>query len=215
MSDLTEVEQLRLQLTEAEATRLNLEWKLGEAKAALADAKGVVTAAEAWRDWFPHVDSMFAPENTLIAAVDASRVGASGAQRVATAEQDAPRQYGAVSAEIADMLERAWNIIANVGVHVRNNWDSEHPEWVEAAQRWRDEQYFPWLRQYCARRALTSEQTEASDKKRAEVEAELFRAGVHPGVESCTERNGFGRPCLLPKHGDERVCLFPGRAGVA
>jgi len=31
----------------------------------------VVEAAKAWRAWFPHHDSMFAPENTLIAAVDA------------------------------------------------------------------------------------------------------------------------------------------------
>lgn len=49
----------------------------------------------------------------------------------------------------AKTLEQAWNIIANVGVHVRNNWDSEHPEWVAAALRWRDEMYFPWLKQHC------------------------------------------------------------------
>lgn len=31
----------------------------------------VVEAARAWRRWFPHADSMFAPENALIGVVDA------------------------------------------------------------------------------------------------------------------------------------------------
>lgn len=45
-------------------------------RAELAAAGPVIDAAEAWRTWFPHADSMFAPENTLIAAVDARRANA-------------------------------------------------------------------------------------------------------------------------------------------
>lgn len=33
--------------------------------------RDVLAKAQAWRQWFPHVDSMFLPENALIAAVDA------------------------------------------------------------------------------------------------------------------------------------------------
>lgn len=45
------------------------------------------------------------------------------------------------------MIEQAFNLLANVGVHVRNQgWDSEHPEWREAAEKWRDNEYHPWLR---------------------------------------------------------------------
>jgi DNA repair exonuclease SbcCD ATPase subunit len=121
--DEREIEQLKLQLSEAEADRQSLQQRLDEAErglaasdrdlnalareskaeaerlnaqlrerrrdyavsleqmsAALAAAtrladrdKRVLDAAEAWRDWFPHVDSMFIPENALIGAVDARR----------------------------------------------------------------------------------------------------------------------------------------------
>lgn len=46
---------------------------------------------------------------------------------------------------VHDMLEQAWNIIANAGLH-RGGWDNEHSEWVVAAQTWRDSMYFPWLK---------------------------------------------------------------------
>jgi hypothetical protein len=60
------------------------------------------------------------------------------------------RTYGAVTKTVADMIEHAWNIIANVGVHVHTGgWDAQHPSWVDAAKRWRDERYHPWLRYYC------------------------------------------------------------------
>jgi hypothetical protein len=36
-----------------------------------------------------------------------------------------------------DLLYRAWTVIANAGHH-RGGWDVEHPEWVEAAEKWRD-----------------------------------------------------------------------------
>lgn len=59
--------------------------------------------------------------------------------------------YGTVTRQIADMLEQAWNIIANVGIHVHTGgWDAQHPSWVDAAKRWRDERYHPWLSYYCA-----------------------------------------------------------------
>lgn len=39
--------------------------------------------------------------------------------------------------EADDLLYTAWTIIANAGLH-RGNWDAEDPEWVAAAERWRD-----------------------------------------------------------------------------
>ena len=42
-----------------------------KAEAELERVKPVLEAAKAWRAWFPHHDSMFAPENALITAVDA------------------------------------------------------------------------------------------------------------------------------------------------
>lgn len=44
-----------------------------KAEAELARVKPMLDAAQAWRDWFPFPDSMFAPENALIAAVDAAK----------------------------------------------------------------------------------------------------------------------------------------------
>lgn len=41
-------------------------------------AQPVLDAARAWRRWFPSVDSMFVPENALIAAVDAFDAGPGG-----------------------------------------------------------------------------------------------------------------------------------------
>lgn len=38
---------------------------------------------------------------------------------------------------LLDLLLDAWGVIANAGVH-RGNWDAEHPDWVEAAEKWRD-----------------------------------------------------------------------------
>ncbi len=45
--------------------------------------------------------------------------------------------------EADDLLEMAWVIIANGGVH-KGGWESQDPEWVEAATNWRDE-YFGYL----------------------------------------------------------------------
>lgn len=50
---------------------------------------------------------------------------------------------------IPDMLEQAWNIIANAGLH-QGGWDAAHPEWIEAAAKWRDESYHPWLSRHVA-----------------------------------------------------------------
>ena len=36
-----------------------------------------------------------------------------------------------------DLTYWAWTIIANAGVHL-GGWDAQHPEWVEAAEKWRD-----------------------------------------------------------------------------
>lgn len=38
---------------------------------------------------------------------------------------------------LLDLLADAWGVIANAGLH-HGNWDAEHPDWVEAAERWRD-----------------------------------------------------------------------------
>lgn len=58
--------------------------------------------------------------------------------------------FGIVTSAVADMIEQAWNIIANVGVYVHTGgWDAQHPSWVDAAKRWRDERYHPWLSYYC------------------------------------------------------------------
>lgn len=40
--------------------------------------------------------------------------------------------------EATDMVYWAWTIIANAGVHL-GGWDSQHPDWVNAAIQWRDE----------------------------------------------------------------------------
>ena len=41
-----------------------------------------------------------------------------------------------------DLLETAWNIIANSN---EGNWDKETDEWKKAAERWRDE-YFKFIK---------------------------------------------------------------------
>jgi hypothetical protein len=38
---------------------------------------------------------------------------------------------------LLDLLHDGWGVIANAGVH-RGSWDAEHPDWVAAAERWRD-----------------------------------------------------------------------------
>jgi hypothetical protein len=40
--------------------------------------------------------------------------------------------------ELWDCLEMAWVVIANVGVH-KEGWKGQHPEWVKAAEKWRDD----------------------------------------------------------------------------
>lgn len=37
----------------------------------------------------------------------------------------------------SDLLYDAWTVIANVGVH-RGGWDTQHDDWRNAAERWRD-----------------------------------------------------------------------------
>lgn len=40
--------------------------------------------------------------------------------------------------DLHTLLHSAWGLIANAGTHVGRGWDSEHPEWVAAAERWRE-----------------------------------------------------------------------------
>lgn len=40
--------------------------------------------------------------------------------------------------QLNDHLYIAWGVIANVGLHY-GGWAHEHPQWVEAAIRWREE----------------------------------------------------------------------------
>lgn len=48
-----------------------------------------------------------------------------------------------------DFLERAWGLIANAGNG--GDWQgNETPEWVEAAEKFRDEVYHPLLRRAVA-----------------------------------------------------------------
>lgn len=37
----------------------------------------------------------------------------------------------------SDLLYEAWAVIANAGAH-QGGWPAQHPEWVAAAERWRD-----------------------------------------------------------------------------
>ena len=59
------------------------------------------------------------------------------------------QRWGMTTKGVADMIEQAWNIIANAGLH-RGGWDNEDPEWVQVAIKYRDEMYHPWLTWYCA-----------------------------------------------------------------
>lgn len=66
-----------------------------------------------------------------------------------TAERDALK---AENARLMDALETAWMLIANAS---GGDWDRERPEWVEAAKRWRDDEWHTALdRNLAARRAL-------------------------------------------------------------
>lgn len=49
----------------------------------------------------------------------------------------------AQNAALDDIIFDAWGIIANAG---RGNWTLEHPEWQEAAARWRDTKFHPSLK---------------------------------------------------------------------
>jgi hypothetical protein len=40
--------------------------------------------------------------------------------------------------QFRDLLYEAWGVIANAGMKTGRGWDSEHPEWVAAAERWRE-----------------------------------------------------------------------------
>lgn len=50
------------------------------------------------------------------------------------------RVLGAAHAmnELLQLAHDGWCVIANAGLH-HGGWDTQHPEWVAAAQRWRDE----------------------------------------------------------------------------
>ena len=50
-----------------------------------------------------------------------------------------------IEPKVSSLLELAWGVIANVGVH-RDGWKGQHPEWVKAAEDWR-ESYHRWLRE--------------------------------------------------------------------
>jgi hypothetical protein len=51
---------------------------------------------------------------------------------------DAPVGIASPTEPSADgLLEEAWGVIANVG-HKLGGWDAQDPEWVAAAERWRD-----------------------------------------------------------------------------
>ena len=43
---------------------------------------------------------------------------------------------------LLDGMGRAWGVIANAG---EGDWLREGPEWIEAATRWRDEEWHPAL----------------------------------------------------------------------
>lgn len=68
------------------------------------------------------------------------------------------------------LLYDAWTVIANAGMKVGRVWDSEHPEWVAAAERWRDA-WHATLPTPIPARARTVEQIVA-DQKRANAEAD-------------------------------------------
>lgn len=46
--------------------------------------------------------------------------------------------------EVDWLLDMAWGVIANCGVKVSGGWPDQDPEWVAAAERWRDK-YHEWL----------------------------------------------------------------------
>ena len=54
-----------------------------------------------------------------------------------------------VGVDHCDLLDTAWGVIANVGTR-SGGWDTEHPEWVQAAERWRD-RWHEMRRQHCAK----------------------------------------------------------------
>lgn len=91
--------------------------------------------------------------------------------------------------EVDDLLGMAWTIIANCGVKVSAGWEDQDPEWVAAAEKWRD-QYHRWL------------------DKRYGVEApggapEGGAEGDHPAVDADGVRGASG--VLGAGHGGDRA----------
>jgi hypothetical protein len=70
----------------------------------------------------------------------------------------------------ADLLERAWGIIANAG---GGDWDRETPDWKDAALGWRDE-YHAWL-------GKTSKQTTSQPAPPKEVWHRVHTIRATPG----------------------------------
>lgn len=75
-----------------------------------------------------------------------------------------------------ELLYQAWGVIANAGMKVGWGWDSEHPEWVAAAERWRDT-WHATLPSPIPARARTVEQIAAS-QQRANAEADAGLAAA-------------------------------------
>ncbi len=60
------------------------------------------------------------------------------ARQVRAGWDQADRYQGsAVPEDAGELLDLAWGIIANVGVH-GDGWEGQHPSWVQAAIRWRN-----------------------------------------------------------------------------
>lgn len=55
---------------------------------------------------------------------------------------------------LRDCIETAWGIIANAG---GGNWNTQTPEWREAAESWRDKQFHPIMKDVSALRANVEE----------------------------------------------------------
>lgn len=55
---------------------------------------------------------------------------------------DRIEELEAENKRLLDGMERAWGIIANAG---EGDWSTQTSEWVNAAEKWRDEQWHPAL----------------------------------------------------------------------
>lgn len=65
--------------------------------------------------------------------------------------------------EHCELLGLAWGVIANAGLH-HGGWGHEHPEWVEAAEQWRD-RWHALLDEHCAA-AAPDRETSVHDEYR-------------------------------------------------